>query len=245
MTTDRPDITEVPFTINPGHFQIETTLYGFARSRPSTDGAIASSYELAGSNIRIGLTDNTEATVMVQPFGHNRAVGPAGSTHQRGAGALVARAKINLWGNDTFQAPGSTALALLPYVSLPIDRNNGVAPDYVDGGVLTFFAVKVGGGFSLGINAGIHSTRSGVAVGRHIESSGSMSLGYEWSEKLSTYVEVAGRFWTKDSLGDIGLAGGGISYKLTPNLQLDCGVNFGFTRASDRFAPFVGVSARF
>ncbi len=34
MTTDRPDITEVPFTVDAGHFQTESTLFGYIRSRP-------------------------------------------------------------------------------------------------------------------------------------------------------------------------------------------------------------------
>ncbi len=38
MTTDRPDTTESPFTVDAGHIQIETNLFGYARSRPDEDG---------------------------------------------------------------------------------------------------------------------------------------------------------------------------------------------------------------
>lgn len=82
-------------------------------------------------------------------------------------------------------------------------------------------------------------------TGRHAETSGSASMGYEWTEKLTTYVEVAGRVGTQDPLGDIGIVGGGASYKITPNVQIDGGINFGVTQASDRLMPFVGLSARF
>jgi len=245
MTTDRPDITEVPFTVDAGRVQTESTVFGFARSRPDSDGAVTQGYDLMATNIRIGLTHNTEATIIVQPFARQKNFGPGGTVNASGVGALVLRAKWNLWGNDTFSETGSTALALLPYVSLPTDRYNGISPEHVDAGLFTFFAVKLGGGFLLGINAGVHTVRNLDDNGRHAETSGSASLGYEWTEKLTTYVEVAGRVGTQDPLGDIGIFGGGVAYKITPNVQLDGGINFGVTQASDRFMPFVGLSARF
>ena len=58
MTTDRPDITEVPFTVDAGHVQIESTLFGYARTRPDVDGAESDVYEFAYTNVRIGLTNN-------------------------------------------------------------------------------------------------------------------------------------------------------------------------------------------
>jgi hypothetical protein len=245
MTTDRPDITEVPFTVDAGRVQIESTVYGFARSRPDAEGSTAQGYELLGSNVRIGLTHDAEATVIFQPYASQKISGLHDTVHKSGIGAVVLRAKFNLWGNDTFSQAGATALALLPYVSLPTNRSNGISPEGVDGGLFTFYAIKLDGGFSLGINAGIHSMQNIGTEGRHFESSGSASLGYEWSEKLTSYLEVATRIGTRDPLGDIGIVGGGIAYRISPNFQIDAGVNFGVTRASDRFAPFAGISARF
>jgi hypothetical protein len=34
LTTDRPDVTESPFTVDAGRIQAETNLFGYARSRP-------------------------------------------------------------------------------------------------------------------------------------------------------------------------------------------------------------------
>ena len=34
LTTDRPDITESPFTVDAARIQIETNLFGYFRSRP-------------------------------------------------------------------------------------------------------------------------------------------------------------------------------------------------------------------
>jgi long-subunit fatty acid transport protein len=39
--------------------------------------------------------------------------------------------------------------------------------------------------------------------------------------------------------------GTGVAYRLSKNLQLDAGINFGATPAADRINPFVGLSVRF
>jgi hypothetical protein len=245
MTTDRPDITEVPFTVDAGRVQVETTAFGYARSRSDADGAVTGGYELMGSNIRIGLTHDLEATIIVAPYARQRTVGPGVGTVASGSGAVVLRAKWNIWGNDTFGKSSSTAFAVLPYVSLPTETHNGVSPEALDGGLQTFFAAELGGNFSFGMNAGLHSVKNLDTVGRHIETTASATLGYAWTEKFSTYGEVAARTGLRDGMGDVGLVGGGMAYRITKDVQLDCGVNFGVTPASPSFSPFVGLSARF
>ena len=79
----------------------------------------------------------------------------------------------------------------------------------------------------------------------HMEYLASASLSYEWNNKFGTYYEVAGRFNTQDPRGDVVALGTGFTYKLRKDLQLDAGVNFGVTPASDRINQFVGLSARF
>jgi hypothetical protein len=37
----------------------------------------------------------------------------------------------------------------------------------------------------------------------------------------------------------------GLEFMLTENIQLDCGCNFGVTRAADDFNPFAGITVRF
>ncbi|WP_233021925.1 transporter [Rhodopseudomonas boonkerdii] len=245
MTTDRPDITEVPFTVDAGRVQVETTAFGYARSRPDADGTVTGGYELMGSNIRIGLTHDLEATIIVAPYARQRTVGPGVGTVASGSGAVVLRAKWNVWGNDTFGKSSSTAFAVLPYVSLPTETHNGVSPEAFDGGLQTFFAADLGGNFSFGMNAGVHSVKNLDAVGRHMETTASATLGYAWTEKFSTYGEIAARTGLREGMGDVGLVGGGMAYRITKDVQLDCGVNFGVTPASPRYSPFVGVSARF
>jgi hypothetical protein len=246
FTTDRPDNTEGPFTVDAGHFQTETTLFGYARSGRNTDGSVTDSYAFGTTNVRVGLTNWSELTMIWQPYGvvRTHAPNPGDSMLQSGVGGLEIRTKINLWGNDTFDKPGATAFALLPFVSLPIDRGNGIGPDAVEGGLILPYAIKLTEKLDLELNAGIAAIHNDSGAGYHAQYIASASLDYDWTEKLSTYYEVSAEL-AGDSRLDVVLLATGLTYKVTKNFQLDSGVNIGVTRAADRFNPFVGASFRF
>lgn len=247
LTTDRPDITESPFTIDAGHVQFETNVFGYSRSRPDASGIVSRSFEYLTTNIRVGITNSTELAVVVAPYSvvKVRSSNPTDIMRFAGPGGVDFRLKVNLWGNDDFEKPGATALALMPFITIPTDRNNGISPTGVEGGLIIPLGIKLSEKFTLGVNSGFHIVRNEDAPGTHTEWLGSASLSYEWTDKLSTYYEVAGRLGTKDPRGDIGILGTGFTYKLAKNVQLDAGVNFGITKAADRINPFVGVSARY
>jgi len=245
LTTDRPDITESPFTVDAGHVQFETTLFGFARSARDAAGAVSDSYELGTTNVRIGLTNDVEAGFVWQPYGVVRTHGgPGEAVRQSGIGGLELRGKVNLWGNDTFDKTGS-ALALMPFVAFPTDRHNGISPEFAEGGLIVPLSVKLPAKFELATNVGVVWTRADAADDYHAEYLASASLSYEWTEKLGTYYEVAGRFNTGDPRGDAVVLGTGVTYQLNKNMQLDAGVNVGVTPAADRINPFVGLAVRF
>jgi hypothetical protein len=246
MTTDRPDITEVPFTVDAGHVQTESTLFGYARTRPDIDGAESDIYEFAYTNVRIGLTNNIELSLVWQPYGivNTNVVAPEPDLNQSGVGHVDIRAKFNLWGNDDFEKVGS-AFALLPVITLPTDPDNGIGVSEVEGGVAAFLALALPAGFGIGFNAGTYAIQDEDGTGYHAEYLATMSGSYEWTDKFATYAEVVGIMGMQDPRGDILLIGAGWTYALTDDVQLDGGVNFGVTDASDRYNPFLGLSMRF
>ena len=247
LTTDRPDVTESPFTVDAGHFLFETTLFGYTRSRPDPSGTVTDSYEVGTTNVRIGLTNASEINFIWQPYGTVRThpVDPATATSRAGIGGLEIRGKVNLWGNDSFEKPGATALGLLPFVSLPTDRGNGISADAIEGGFILPFAIKLTEKFDLSLNAGVNVVHNDDTTGYHPEYLTSASLSYDWTAQLSSYYEVAARFGTHDPRGEIVIVATGFSYQFTKNLQVDSGINIGVTPASDRINPFVGLSMRF
>ncbi|MGE0626674.1 MAG: transporter [Hyphomicrobiaceae bacterium] len=247
MTTDRPDTTESPFTVDAGRIQVETNVFGYSRSRPDQFGAVSDSYEFATTNVRIGLTDTTEINVVWQPYGtaRTRQPGAGPALRDSGIGGVDIRGKINLWGNDTFDRTGS-ALALLPFVTLPTNKDNGISPDHVEGGLIVPLALALPANFGLGLNGGIVWVKEDGVAGYHAEYLASASIAYEWTDKLGTYYEIAATFNTGNPRSDsVIVLGTGITYAVSKNLQLDAGVNFGITDATDRINPFVGVSRRF
>jgi hypothetical protein len=247
MTTDRPDISESPFTVDAGHVQFETTLVGYTRSAANQEGTVTEEFDFFTTNMRIGVTNSAEIDVVWQPYGtvRTRPADPLGIFHQSGIGGLNLRGKYNLWGNDNFEKPGATALALLPFIILPTDRHNGISPEFVAGGIVIPLAIKLSEKWEVALNGGLVHLREDAESRYHTEYLASTSFSYEWSEKFSTYYEIAGRFNTENRPGDPVVLGTGFTYKLSKNVQLDAGVNFGVTPAADRINPFVGWSARF
>ena len=246
MTTDRPDITEVPFTVDAGHVQTESTLFGYSRTRPDVDGAESDVYEFAYTNVRIGLTNNVELSLVWQPYGivNVNPVDPEPTQQQSGVGSVDIRGKINLWGNDDFEEVGS-AFAVLPVITLPTDADNGIGTAAVEGGVAVFLALALPAGFGIGFNAGTFAIEDYDTTGYHAEYMATASGSYEWTDKFTTYGEVVAILGMQDPRGDILLLGAGWTYALTDDVQLDGGVNFGLTDASDRYNPFLGLSMRF
>lgn len=246
MTTDRPDTTESAFTIDAGRVQVETNLIGFTRSRPDEAGEVTDSLEFATMNVRVGLTHNTEINVIWQPHGvlRVRSVEAGGKLRESGVGGLDLRGKINLWGNDTFDIAGS-AMALLPFITLPTDQNNGISPSDIEGGFIVPFALALPASFGLGVNGGVVWVR-GHDGGYRPEYLATAAIAYEWNDQIGTYYEVSATFNTGNLGGDSAvLLGTGLTYAVNDNLQLDAGVNFGVTDSADRIASFVGVSRRF
>ena len=243
LTTDRPDVTESPFTVDAGHIQIETTLLGYTRSRRDAAGNVVDTFEIATSNLRIGLTDRLEVDLVWQPYGI--ADSRDGAAVSRGIGSVDLRAKFNLWGNDGPARAGDTALALLPYVTLPTDGGNGIGNREVAFGLIVPLAIELGGGFGLGLNAAANFTRAPDDPTYDAALLTSASLAYEWTDRLGTYAEAVWEFSRGGPGGDVVTLDTGFTYAIGTDWQFDAGINIGVTRAADPIAPFFGFSARF
>ncbi len=244
MTTDRPDTTETPFTIDAGHVQIESTAFGFSRSHADAAGGVLDTYETATTNVRIGLTNDVEINFVWQPYGWTRyrQTGLVAESAS-GVGGLDIRAKVNLWGNDDFERRGS-ALALLPYITLPTDAHNGISPEHAGGGLLVPLEFALPHDFGIGFNGRVAWMRDEASGSYRAEYLGTAALSYEWTSVFATYCEIVIDHAPANATTAVAL-GAGLTYAVTENLQLDAGVNFGVTTDADRFNPFVGVATRF
>ncbi|MBI5775686.1 MAG: transporter [Verrucomicrobia bacterium] len=243
LSTDRPDKTESPFTVDAGHFQIEMDLvhYSYDKHNPARDGTIVRTWSIAPMNLKVGLLNNVDLQLVLQPHGYGHTSDPAaGVSKQRGFGDMVARLKWNLWGNDG----GDTAFALMPYLKLPTNQDQ-LGNRSVEGGLIAPLAVELPAGWGLGLMTQLDIVRDGGTSGYHPEFVNSITFSHDIAGKLGGYVEFFSSVSTERGSAWIGTLDVGLTYGLTENIQLDAGVNFGLTRAADDVNPFVGITFRF
>ncbi len=244
LSTDRPDKTESPYTVDAGHFQLEMDLVTFSHDRVknAAEDTSTNSTTVAPVNFKIGLTDRVDLQIVLDTYVRERTIDRIAGTTDRvsGVGDLTLRTKINLWGNNG----GSTAFAIMPFVKLPTAAN-GVGNGKVEGGVILPLAVSLPDGFGLGLMTEVDINRNEVGNGTHVEWVNSITVGKDLTDKIGMYVELftarsfepGAHTWTNSA--DVGF-----TYALTPNTQLDAGINVGISEAADDINPFVGISFR-
>jgi len=240
---DRPDVTDSPFTVDAGHIQFESGLFSYSLSRPDRQGVVTEEFDILDTNIRLGITNYAEIDLDVPPLDieHTRFPNSRFDTWRSGPGRLELQAKFNFFGNDNFEKPGSLALGLIPRLDIP----TVIGEDHVEGGVAVPFAIKLSEKAELEMMTEYDIIHNKEGSGYHVEYLNSASLSYDWTEKLSTYYEVATLFGTQDPRGDIVTLDTGVLYKFGHDWEFDVGCNFGVTRASDRIDTFTGLSKRF
>lgn len=246
MSTDRPDKTESAYTVDAGHFQIESDVGLFDHDHDSAAGADVrnETWSFATLNLKAGICNFSDVQVVLNPYTRAKAqdFGAGGATtRDDGFGDVVTRLKVNLWGNDG----GRTAGAIMPFVKIPT-ASSGLGNGAVEGGVIFPVAVDLGGGFSLGVMTEVDWAKDGAGSDYHPEFVNSITVGRNIFGDLGGYVE----FWSWVSsengaapwMGTVDL---GLTYGLTDDIQLDAGINIGVTKSAPDWNPFVGIAFRF
>lgn len=238
MNTDRPDVTESPFTVDAGHLQAELSFVEYAYDYDR--GVRSDGFSVAPFNLRVGILNDLELDVMFNPYVNSLTRGRgAASSHPRGFGDAAVRIKLNLWGNDA----GDTALGLMPFVNFPT-ASDGLSNHHVEGGLIVPFSVKLPAEFDLGAMAEFDVNRNAANDGYGLDFLHTVTLGHPLTEQLNVYIEYAGR--APASLGRTYLAyfDTGVTCALSDNVQLDAGINIGLSRHADDFLLFTGLSFR-
>jgi hypothetical protein len=237
LATDRPDQTESPYTVPPGHVQLEMDLVtlGFERDASRTR---LTSWSIAPFNLKVGLLDHVDLQVLFSPCDGLRRPGGGVAATPSGLGNLVTRLKVNLWGDDG----GRTAFGVMGFVTWPLPAS-ALRSGRTDWGVIVPFAVSLGERWNLGAMSAVN-VLAAPEGGRSIEVIHSVTVGHALTGALGMYVEVlagrasAGPRWF--SQFDVGW-----TYAVRDNLQVDLGSNLGLTGPVPVVQPFAGVSIRF
>jgi hypothetical protein len=236
MSTDRPDKTESPYTVDAGHFQFEADLVSFGIDQWNADAERVFGVNVANVNLKAGLYNNVDLQLVVENYIYEQVRADGVTKRKSGFGDLTTRVKVNLWGNDG----GRTAFAVMPFVKFPTNTG-GLGNKRVEGGIIFPLALELPYGWGMGVHTEFDIVyREDGSYGPDFINS--ITFAHDIIGNLAGYME----FFSQLSEGDLIITlDAGLTYALTENIQLDCGCNFGVTEAADDFNPFVGISMRF
>ncbi|MEO7724486.1 MAG: transporter [Chthoniobacterales bacterium] len=240
LSTDRPDKTESPYTVDAGHFQLEMDFANFTADDASRVRRCG--FNIAPINLKVGLLNNVDLQLAFASYLHERVRDSRARTTEtaEGIGDTTVRLKVNLWGNEG----GPTAFGLLPFLKIPTNTN-GLGNDAVEGGVIFPLVIALPGKFNLGVQTEVDFLRNDGNRGYHSEFVNSITVGHDLVGKLGGYVEFFSAVSTERGADWVSTLDAGLTYGLTENIQLDGGCNFGVTESADDFNPFVGITVRF
>lgn len=245
MSTDRPDTTESPYSLDAGHVQFELSVVDHTRDRRNSDDESRHSLAVLPMLIKVGLTNRTDIQLGVAPYTIDRAESRADGTTSEveGFSDTIVRLKVNLWGNDDTDE-GATALAVMPYVSIPTGRD-GLSSRHLDGGVIVPFAAALPADFALGAMVQLDWARSQEDDRAVFDFVHTVTVGHDIIGDLGGYIEYAGFANLNHDEEYRGYFDAGLTYAISEDIQVDGGVRFGLTRAADDVGLFVGLSWRF
>ncbi len=243
LSTDRPDKTESAYTVDAGHFQIETDIVNFTQDKTS-DGGVetkTNSFSLMTSNLKAGLTNSMDLQVVLTPHQSDQ-TDVTGSPREKksGFGDTTVRIKYNFLGNDG----GDIAIALMPFVKFPTNSGD-LGNKKIEGGLIFPVGLSLPNDFSMGLMTQINRSKNESDEDFHTEFISSLTLGHDLFGDLGGYLEFYSESSNETDTKWIATADVGLTYGLTPDFQIDVGANFGVTDAADDFNQFVGCSARF
>lgn len=257
LSTDRPDKTESPYTVERGRFQFELQPFSMAFRNSEFDEGTKEVLRTGdfGGLAKYGVSDNVDVQLLLMYTGESRwleynssgggkwseADSMAGQSKfpTLGFGDPQVRVKINLKGNDD----GGSALALMPYISIPIGAETATSDNW-EGGLIVpaGFAINEKTGAGVMVEFDYVSDEHG---GRHhLELVTSATTAVDVSRIIGLYVEL---FQSVDLAGNqpwVPTFDTGLTFAIGKNMQLDLGVNLGLNRYADDFTPFLGFSIR-
>jgi len=227
LSTDRPDVTESPNTVDAGHFQMEADV-----ARVTRDASLMN-YGFAHTNLKLGLAHFWDVQVVVESL-----VGLESSAgYDWGFGDTTLRTKLNLFGND-----GGPALALMPWTKFPTAGSRG--NEKVEGGLVVPFGVDLPWDFECGLMVEGDWMANDTSDDYHLELLTSAALGHTLVGPLGAFVEGFGVYSTEPQSEYALSAALGFTVDIDGWLQPDAGIAVGLTDAAEDFSAFAGLSLK-
>lgn len=235
METDRPDVTESPYTVDAGHIQYETDLLRVEheKSASTEDRRVF----VNNGNLKIGLFEKTALQVSLETFIWQKEKAEDGIMRSKGRGDVTIRIKQNLLGVDK----GSFALAILPYLRLPTAKYTDDSK--YEGGVIIPMSYKLPGEWKLGTQLEADRENDQETNTMHTDLIQSLTISHEVLKNLDGIAETYYRYdfnahhWTN-------FLNASAQYKVSRDFMIDAGMNYGIQKDAIR-SYFMGTAFRF
>lgn len=235
MSTDRPDTTESAYTVPAGMFQVEMSFFDLERDADA--GTRTEALSWGQMNVKAGLASDLDLQVVFDVHQELRETTGRSTAKQSGFGDVTVRLKKNLWGNDE----GRSALALMPFVSIP--TGSELSADAWQSGLVAPFAYSLTERIGLGFMGQVDLVHDEDTGGVDLQWLISGTVGMDLTERLGGFVELVGM--AGEDMAAMALFNSGLTFAVSDNCILDAGVRIGLNRAAPDVGLFSGVSFRF
>jgi hypothetical protein len=235
IATDRPDFTEASSTVGKGRFQLESG-YTYSRNRQAD---VQHQHSYPEALFRIGLWTDWLELRLGQNYSSTQFT--TGSTN--GLNDLYFGFKLGLTEQKEF-LPESALILQTTLPTAPHDLTAGkTLPgfNYLYGWDIIPDLITAGG--SLQANVTVTDDRQS-----YLEVAQSFTVGYSFTQKLASYLEVYGIEPCGARVPDVGpeyYVNGGFTYKFTNNFQYDIRAGVGLNKRSDDYFMGTGFAFRY
>lgn len=236
LRPDRPGVTESPFTVDAGHFQLEMDALRLINSREDTmrSRGFHAAYALA----KIGLSRRTDFQVEVPFYSIQKDRGEHQQEWEahRGFGDVALRLKHNFIGDDQ----GTVAVAVVAYTRLPTGGKAGSGA--VEGGLILPVNIELPHRWNLDLQVESDLNYDQEQRNHYLRVMPSVALDHEFNDVFSFLVEGVTQ-WDAEHSGWRSSLNLAPIITVSENLQFDFGSHLALSKNTDR-EFFVGFTYR-
>ncbi len=234
METDRPDVTESPYTVDAGHIQYEADVLRLTREE--SDVTKTKTLLVNQANIKIGITGSTAVQIGFQSYGlqeeTEKSSGDISKTN--GFGDIMLRLKQNITGNDK----GNFVMAILPYAKIPSAQYDDESR--FEYGLIVPMLYKLPGDWNLGFQVEVDRLKDQDLPEMHTEFLQTLTISHPLTKNLDGIAET---YYTYDFKAHefSNYINAALQMEVAKNFKVDAGLNYGLQHHSDKHY-FIGFS---
>lgn len=232
-----------PWTVNPGHAQVETYAVQYARDhdRGHSSDTTRETWTFGPMTLKAGLLDNLDVEFTFTPFTRARLQDRQArqKSLQQGFGDVFTAVKYNVRGNDG----GRFAVAALPFIKFPTSQDE-LGNDFVEGGLIVPLACELPYGWWVILSPEADISHDVFSSGYHVDFANTVYVSHTIVGKLSGYADFYTWFSTEKHSRPVGIIDFGLTYAWS-RVQIDGGVSLAVTKLGDDVNPYIGLSFRF